>query len=76
VEALAGKGLLARSGIADDRRVLALEACSALAEKGFCAGSSIAAIFPGWKEGSPRDDELDSILAALRRLSELLETTP
>jgi DNA-binding MarR family transcriptional regulator len=76
VEALVGKGLLARARVEDDRRTLALSADRAMLEKGFCADSGIAAIFPGWKEGSPREDELDSILAALRRLSELLETSP
>jgi hypothetical protein len=76
VEALVGKGLLTRTRVEGDRRALALSADRAMLEKGFCADSGIAAIFPGWEEGSPRDDELDSMLAALRGLSELLGTSP
>jgi DNA-binding MarR family transcriptional regulator len=76
VETLVGKDLLARTRVEGDRRALALSADRAMLEKGFCADSGIAAIFPGWEEGSARDGELDSILAALRGLSELLGTSP
>lgn len=69
VDALVGKGLLIRSGIEGDRRAVALSVDRSLSRQGLCAGESIKSLFPGWK----KSDNLDSLVDALSRLSELAE---
>lgn len=76
VDALVGKGLLARTGVEGDRRALALTVDSAKLEAGFCAEAGLRSIFPGWSEEAAEAGSLDSVLASLGELSRLLDPAP
>jgi hypothetical protein len=71
--ALVEAGLLVRTEVEGDRRVIALKASSALLDKGFCSTDSVKSIFPGGARLAGGGERISSLAAALREVSALAE---